>query len=397
MPRFTSIIITCFLTALLAPTFSCEEFVGVTPPNDALHFPVGLAIHPTGRYLYVVNTNFDVAYTHASGGTVTVLDADTLQIVPSSTVTIGSFGGEAALSADGRHLWVTVRGDNSVVRLDVSEDGRTLSCRGGRDGLPCRVSGLSGDPYSVHVETYQAELEEGGTTRIDLVTIAHVQSVNITALSIKNEDMSTVASSTVELTSGGSAIAVHPRTGRYYSAGRFETAVRVFLPVIGIEGDVAAIYSLGNVALGNPTGVYDARDIAFTSDGDQAFVSARNPHSVLLVDTSPSDRQSGQGSRDEWVGQVDLISEPEGMAMVPEGDVEFLYVAEFGADVVTIIDPITQTIVGRFPVGNGPTEMVFDQTRHQRLYVTLFNESAVAVVDIDPDSPRYRVTVAKIR
>ena len=91
------------------------------------------------------------------------------------------------------------------------------------------------------------------------------------------------------------------------------------------------------------------------------------------------------------------MGSPEEMVVVEEAEGEFLYVLELGSGDISVVDPRTGVVIDRFPVGRAPAGLVVDQTRHQRLYVTLFRESAVAVVDIDPDSRRYRTTVAKIR
>lgn len=383
------------LLLLLTLSAGCQEFEGVAPPTDGLHFPVGVVVHPNGRYLYVVNSNFNVAFNQAAGGTVTVIDTDTLEILPQSTVTIGSFGGEAVLSQDARYLYVAVRGDNSVYRLDISESGRTLSCDGGRTGAGCRISGLGSDPFALAVSTVQADLEVGGETEIDVIVTTHLRSDRITAISIKDQDLTTQERVAADLIAGGSGLAVHPRTGRYYGVGRFDGRVRTFAPVVGAEGDISAIFATGEIMLGNGAGTYDARAITFSANGDRAYVAARTPSSLLVVDASDPDGQGG--ARDQWVGQIDLLGAPEDLIVIDEAEGEFVYVLELGSGEITVVDPRVQGAVDRFEVGRTPTAMAVDQTRHHRMYVTLFREAAVAVVDIDPDSRRYRTTVAKIR
>ena len=272
-----------------------------------------------------------------------------------------------------------------------------LSCQGGTDSLPCRIEDLSSDPFALAVSTTTADLEVGGETEIDLIVSTHLRSNTISAITIKDGDMSTVHRITADLIGGGSALAVHPRTGRYYVTGRFDGRVRSLAPVIGAEGDIAAIYGLSAIDLRNPASEYDSRDIVFSMDGDWAYVAARSPSSILILDTSPPDRQSDSGSRDSFVGQIDLMGSPEELVIVEEEDGEFLYVLELGSGDISVVDPRTRAVVDRFPVGRSPAAIAVDQTRHQRLYVTLFRESAVAVVDIDPDSGRYRTTIAKIR
>jgi len=70
-------------------------------------------------------------------------------------------------------------------------------------------------------------------------------------------------------------------------------------------------------------------------------------------------------------------------------------VLEFGADAVAVVDIANRRVVDRFPVGDGPSGAAYDPVA-QVLYVSLFRDNAVAVVDLDPASPRYRQTVAKI-
>src|SRR4051794_9068541 len=44
---------------------------GVPPSADQIFLPTGLAVDPDGRWLYVVNSNFDLRY---NAGTVTAVD-----------------------------------------------------------------------------------------------------------------------------------------------------------------------------------------------------------------------------------------------------------------------------------------------------------------------------------
>src|SRR5512139_163479 len=72
-PRFLA------LTALLL--FGCyDQGAGVEPPLDRIYFPVGLAMSPGAKRLYVVNSDFDLQY---NGGAVQALDLDRVrQVIP---------------------------------------------------------------------------------------------------------------------------------------------------------------------------------------------------------------------------------------------------------------------------------------------------------------------------
>src|SRR5688572_25150881 len=60
------------LTAIVGAGCSFGES-GVAPPLDRLFLPTGLAVDPSGRWLYVVNSNFDLRY---NAGTVVAVDLD---------------------------------------------------------------------------------------------------------------------------------------------------------------------------------------------------------------------------------------------------------------------------------------------------------------------------------
>jgi len=167
---------------------------GISPPLDRVFFPAGIAIDPTGQWLYVVNSNSDLRY---NAGTVVAVDLaaagvdrakaptfplcprnryspgandpprlccrdliddkvlncnDRGYVDPEATVQIGSFGGQVALQPFQRggemvrRLFVAVRAEPSLTFIDVTvRDGRvTLRCTGGRTdqgkpgaGSPC--------------------------------------------------------------------------------------------------------------------------------------------------------------------------------------------------------------------------------------------------------------------
>lgn len=115
---------------------SCtNQAPGISPDPTLIHYPTGIAVHPSGKFLYVANSNFDLAYT---GGTIMVFSTDeskeidvdrsgiktkvkTLELMQSATVEIGSFAGEIVLNRTGTKAYVAVRQDRKVnTSIDVS-------------------------------------------------------------------------------------------------------------------------------------------------------------------------------------------------------------------------------------------------------------------------------------
>jgi hypothetical protein len=104
---------------------------GESPPDHAFYFPDGLAISPDGRYAYVASANFDLRY---SSGWVSVVDVGAalrgaaIGDAVVSQVKVLSLGGGMALSAGGAMAAIGHRGAATLSLLEVSADGRSLSC-----------------------------------------------------------------------------------------------------------------------------------------------------------------------------------------------------------------------------------------------------------------------------
>lgn len=135
---------------------------GVSPDPTQLHYPIGIAVHPSGKYLYVSNANFDLAYT---GGTVMVLDTQenktaifdvdgvqtelkTLTLNKEATVEIGSFAGQIVVNQAGTKAYVAVRQDkksnspidvSSIITLNID------TSKTGKGHLSCNEKTLSKD------------------------------------------------------------------------------------------------------------------------------------------------------------------------------------------------------------------------------------------------------------
>ncbi len=134
-----------FAASLVLLLVSCSEAItGISPDPTKIHYPTGLAVHPSGRFLYVANSNFDLAFT---GGTVMVFDTTedpkntvvvdqngvkakmmTLKLLSKATVEVGSFAGQLVLNKEGTRAFLAVRQDKIA--------GSLRSCRSDAD---CQV------------------------------------------------------------------------------------------------------------------------------------------------------------------------------------------------------------------------------------------------------------------
>ncbi|MCK6571385.1 hypothetical protein L6V77_09840 [Myxococcota bacterium] len=123
----TRVLATAALGALLGGCGVPET--GIPPPHDTFYFPVGLAPHPDGRYLYVSNAGFDRRY---NAGTIQVFDTFTRRVLPEATVETGLFAGElvvarfgqVALSID-EPTEAAVTGGQGSFSLTLRNDGQS--------------------------------------------------------------------------------------------------------------------------------------------------------------------------------------------------------------------------------------------------------------------------------
>lgn len=378
------------------------DVVGDEPPLQTLYNPVGMTLHPTGKYLYVVNSNFNLDYREDRGGTVVVIDTDTLEIVPGGTVQIGTFGGDIKLNtpSDGEptRAYVAVRGNGSVTAIDLTENGAKLRCKGGTLTEDCQIPTEREDPFGVAVASFDVNID-GADTTVDFVAVAHLLGGDLTGLTIPGDQIEGFDRSAASLVAGANDIARSPRNGQFYVTSRFENAVVAFRPVLGPDGELAGVFETATVPISSapPLSGLDSRGIAFNGDGTMAFVANRGPDSLLFLDAGPTNAETGSGTRNEIVDVLPMPSQPSEIAVVNVGERELIYVSSFADESLTIVDPQARAIIGTIDLIAEPYDLVVDQGRHKRLYATLFNQDAIAVIDIDETSPSFNQMTAVIR
>ncbi|MBM4355213.1 MAG: hypothetical protein FJ109_15755, partial [Deltaproteobacteria bacterium] len=118
-----------------------EELRGRAPLDDGIYYPIAAAVDEANGLLYVINSNFDLAYRQAS---LVAVDLETNQLVP-GFASFGSFPADFLLlpakEGKGSTGYLAVRGDNSLtwftsapdgegIRIDCSDDGDGTSCDG---------------------------------------------------------------------------------------------------------------------------------------------------------------------------------------------------------------------------------------------------------------------------
>lgn len=407
----TSALATCLL---LAGASACTDYPGPRPPLDALQWPVSVAVHPNGEVIYVVNANFDQAFRNDSGGTVIALDAETLAPIPGSGVYIGSFGAGVTFAPreDGTgRLFVAVRGDDSIVQLDVSADGREVHCaeggafgsQGGRDGLLCRVEDLGQDPFAITltdapplwaVDGTGAPLVDASAWPDDVLLVGALGN-RIALVTTRDESAVQTDDALVTRLNGGvNSLTYFPPTGQMITTGRFTSNVRLVDWFLDEGGAPAEVVVTRFATLPTTLDRSEMRDAALSPDHDTLWVTATRPDTVYLLDMRLNEEGTPRMQPDATLPKFDLDGDPADMVHVREGTSDMLYIALDDLGEVVAVDGRTGFVHARIDIGEQANGLAYDAVR-QALYVTAFSDDIVARIDLEPGSPTFRQVVAR--
>lgn len=430
------------------------------PPSTRLVYPSGIAYWrpeanaSTNGFLYVAGANFDKCY---ASGAVSALDLDAIGLRPfgkdfsdaaevssfpalltdlhvgaTSYALIDSFAGEMALwSPPGRapRLFVPTRAENSFLQvLDVSADGKNLTCAQGGTAVDCRVNALSlvnvpgankdgmpgaPAPLGVSVEgnnpdslVWVTHTELAGPQGTDNIADLQAYLVNLPAASPTREELTTsrfVPLGADNLAPGAANSVAFG--GRYiYASGRnAATADR---------GTVGASFVLRLVDRTNTGRVLDsslrelyaireARGLAVVPlmmrdnptqvdpNRERVYLLARGPDTLLILDID-------NARADLPVLRVAAaLSLPEGaseLKIIPRGANRGNLVAVTGSgdEAVSIYDEEVGQLVAQVLVGSQdpaqpsqPFGLAVDvRGNAARLFTTTFGDGRVAVIDI---------------
>ena len=403
------------LALALAGLLGCERDPGARDHTLGLHFPVGVVADPSGDRVYVVNSNFDLLY---NGGAVVAIDTATNRLVPGVLAQIPSFGAQIAATslkdAQGTmrtHLFVASRAGDAMSWLEVRDDASgnpTLFCapNGVDSGRvhTCNGTHLFADAASPGAQPFGVAVRP--TT--DVAGVGHVYATTfggtlgvVSLETLSDGTFRTLYQTRVALLSGLYSVAVHPITGRAYASTKSGGLI-ANADVRDVEGPgdrlIVQVDRQSDIVIENPTGGRDfGRDLEFSHDGSLLYVAYRTPPGLVVIDT-------GLGTdgrpRNRVLGTVPLPAGAAAVAVAPSGPggAERVYVTLFSRDEVHVIDPIRMEVVDMIDVGSRPFDItVVQKTGLLRAYVSLFEESAVGVIELDPASPFYHQEIVRVR
>jgi DNA-binding beta-propeller fold protein YncE len=409
------------VVGLLLAACGVDE-TGFNPPADTLWFPLGVAAHPDGRFIYLNNSVFDRRF---NAGSVMVYDTEERRILPEATVEIGLFAGELLLGrtrdADCTGddclgpltAYTVTRDDNVLVRIGVDADAGDaaghLTC--GQQKGACAgdavfenfgVAGpISEDPYGIAIDR-------------DGLWVTHAGRGVLSRWDVRS-DGALEFRCALNLPAGATTVARHPTSGLAYVSDRFGQRIHVVErtapfgeAVAGVAGDPCSLQVVDTITVDPIADRGRTRGLTFSADGSLLYAASSTDQTLRIYDTTigtggPRNRLLGivplggfpnlvrvAGLRADEVRVDDGIDRGAVGAAVdmPGMGDGLVYVTLFDAGLVVVVDPELMLIVARIPVGDGPHDITFlpDLTGALRGYVSLFNEHRIAVLDLDSAS-----------
>jgi len=404
---------------------------GLPHPPDVLDYPVAVTADPSGSLVWVTSGNFDLAW---RGGAVMALDAHTHDFVsakddvPVAAQVGGMPGPIQILNRDGRAdaLYVLSRTTDALYHLRLTGDqaAPSLACEGGKSDsggiLECPVDSaiasvtvtgtdgedrnrtLGDDPYGLLLFRSPALPD-----RELLLTAAMGlggQASQLTLFELDEEGAPQPLDS-ISVTGGVVSMVAHPTTGRIYTSHKLINSFHVLEVQAPDPEDLyptpqLQLVDVLTVPFQNSLGIVEShgRELAFSPLGDRLYAAFRAPASLVVLNLGEG--EAGEQT-DKVVAKIPLSGPPGDVLVAPAaGDLpELVYVSAFGSDQIDVVDPAHGTVVHSIRTGRGPYGMTLLQNESgtlRRLYVSLFYDHAVGVVELNPLSPYLHTQIAQV-
>ncbi|MFH1531147.1 MAG: hypothetical protein ABIK09_10505 [Pseudomonadota bacterium] len=410
-----------WILATLVALAGCSEVDGEPPIFGRLHYPVSVAVTPSGDHLLVANSNFDLGKRYAS---VAVVDLETRSFIEDSGVSVGAFPGALTLAPprelDGeprsRVGYLPIREDDSltwfqidwvggdpVLRCDDPEEsyadrrcaGRYVITRGEDD---------DGKAVSVGNDPYSSIYLPGRIGEPDHLVVGSLRTGSLDLFEISPVDGAPALTDRFVVTQGLNDLALHAPSRTIFVSAKYAAVVLR----VQVETDDEGSRLVGLAPLNLPLATSSSdigRSLAFTADGSRLLVAWRAPDSLMVFDTT------SQGSVDPDVsllGMIPMGDDPATVRIFPSGPdgADRAYIVSLSNNSLYVVDPAALNVEARVRLGPSnespefsgisPFALAWSPTRKEA-YVANFLGHSVSVVDLDPDRDTYHTVIEEIR
>jgi hypothetical protein len=424
----------CCLIALLGLQLAsaCNlDNVGDPPPDADIYFPTGLFLSgesdgSAARFLYVLNSNFDLRYNR---GSIQAFDLDMLDSrltecaqpglpcqvettrVLADEVLVPSLATSYNVSPDRKRLYVTTRTDQTLLYIDLDEDAdgeAILQCdeserrcnddrrRGANASDNAR--GAVFPPEAVSIVSLPAASAVPGLDPAnvpgDFVMVAHrwgqVSLFHDSGAAgpklIQVLDKLPLEPTGLEFDPVGH-VAYMSLYARTASNGASRLLSRIAFSVeASADGslDASYLYDVGTVVIDGVAPQRSTRTLLMNpARPGQLLVTGDRPASLLFVDVGGGP-DSVVTAASPTIPAREIVTIGDGplrMAHGKIGERHIIAVACFDGKQLYLIDALRSTIAAVIHNLNGPFDLAIDSQR-QRLYLADFRSSSVLVVDL---------------
>lgn len=423
-------------TAILA-SLGCESTYSESlPPRDHVHYPVGLAMHPSGDYLYVVNSNFDAKYKEELGGTLSIIDVNKRMILKDNGPYIPSFGGGIALNENATRAYVPTRFSNALLAFAITPKGDAIYCDKNSSGdaatsdpTGCTLQRvpdtenspiISADPFDVAVST----LKISETLTTDLVSLSHLRGNDATSISIphssdkKSVDLSAASMRSAAITDGSSAIAHRPGTRDVFVGDRNGSDILVYSPYFAKgKSEIQALVVRSKIVLSHlSNNRADVRGLQFSPDGKMLYVITHGPDALHVVDLGVRDIENASGILYSVVDTISIDDAPSDIQYHEGPNGPLLYITSYDEGTIVVVDPKIPAVADLIETGEKPSRFVINKAQCKQgksceAYVSFFDDAqglktcsdspeqvcgSIGIIELDPKNSRYHQLIGKI-
>jgi len=423
------------LTSVLASLALCAcnlDNLGDPPPDADLYLPTGLLLSQQStdsapRFLYVVNSNFDLRYNR---GSVQAYDLEALNVavdacsrpgigceIPSvpllvDEVLIPSLATSFSVSPDRKRLYVATRTDASMTFIDLDESAQgeaVLDCaeserrcsdarnRGADPNDNPRGLTFPSEPvgmWSLHARDAAAGLDPDQTPG-DFVMVAH-RGGQVSLFHDPGAGGPRLVHVLEGLPLEPTGLTFEPASRLFYLSlyarnsvitGQTRLLARVGLTVEAGQGGGLApsfAYDAGSIVVDGVAAQRDTRAIAVNPvRSGELLVAGRDPASLLFVDTQLSAATQDSAALTNFPARdiVPVGSGPTRMALGKLGERDLVAVSCFDGHQLYLVDAASREVVAVVHNLNGPFELAIDGVR-KRLYIADFRSSSVQIIDL---------------
>lgn len=429
------------LTLGLAATASCyNSGQGADPDDRRPYFPVGIALSNSGKWLFLANSNFDLAF---NAGTVqalnvkrivdkatacvketdpnkarTICTIDAADFIDAS-VRIGAFAADLRNiavrgkdAAAGGRLLLPVRGDASMTTIDYDESGEqiTLRCspgaRANTFGVKCengwklgtdasktsRGIALEGEPFGVATGDV---LDKAGNPKDTVAAIVHQSTGNVSSFVNVATDgappPAKLAFVLGNLATGGTGIAAldtidtgDEKVPRFLVTNRSQSNVLVvqFFPDPKPERSGLVLSQI--IPIAPQASGFDTRGVVVDppnpgeTRATRVFLTNRTPAALVVGQIDPVSKNLS------FYENVALPIGPSRLTRaVIDGKTQIL-AASFDARSIVIYDPDSRRVSNIVRTHRGPYAMTVDSI-NKLAYICNFTDSTIQVIDLNPN------------